>query len=125
VTRAASQQLPCPELESSGYGDADRVTRGASEQLRWIDHEPITDDAHRDPVHGFEGHWLAGFAPVGETGFVVIVQTRYDAAIKPNAHLSRHFASRTSTVILVSIMVFGASLWLYVRRRRRTLANAR
>jgi hypothetical protein len=125
VTRAVSQQLPCPEREGCERGDADRVTRGASEQLRWVDHEPITDDAHRDPVRGFEDRWLAGFAPVGATGFVVIVQTRYDAAVKPNARLSRRLASRMSAVILVSIVVFGASLWLYVRRRSRTRANAR
>jgi len=102
-----------------------RVTRAVSQQLRWVDHEPITDDAHRDPVDGFEGRWLAGFAPVGATGFVVIVQTRYDAAVKPNARLSRRLASRMSAVILVSIVVFGASLWLYVRHRSRTRANAR
>jgi hypothetical protein len=62
---------------------------------------------------------------VGKTGFVVIVQTRYDDAVKPNARLSRRLASRTSAVIFVSIVVFGASLWRYVRRRRRTMANAR
>lgn len=32
--------------------------------------------SYRDPVEGFDGRWLAGFAPVGETGFVVVVQTR-------------------------------------------------
>ncbi len=31
---------------------------------------------YRDPVDGFDGGWLAGLAPVGETGFVVVVQTR-------------------------------------------------
>jgi len=31
-----------------------------------------------DPVPGIEARWLAGFAPVGETGFIIIVQTRYD-----------------------------------------------
>jgi hypothetical protein len=102
-----------------------RATRTERNQLRWIDPEPITDDAHRDPVPGFEGRWLAGFAPVGDTGFVVIVQTRHDAAVEPNARLSRSFVRRAGTIVLVWIMVSGASLWLYARRRPRVRANAR
>jgi hypothetical protein len=95
-----------------------RVTRAERNQLRWLDPEPITDDTHRDPVPGFEGRWLAGFAPVGDTGFVVIVQTRYDAALKPNTRLSRRLAWRGSAVILVWLAACGTFLWGSVRRRR-------
>jgi hypothetical protein len=95
-----------------------RVTRAERNQLRWLDPEPITDDAHRDPVPGFGGRWLAGFAPVGDTGFVVIVQTRYDAALKPNTRLSRRLAWRGSAVILVWLAACGTFLWGSVRRRR-------
>jgi hypothetical protein len=35
-----------------------------------------TSDRHADPRLG--GRWLAGYAPVGNTGFVVIVQTPYE-----------------------------------------------
>jgi hypothetical protein len=98
-----------------------RVTRTERNQLRWIDPDPITDDVHRDPVPGFEGRWLAGFAPVGDTGFVVIVQTRHEAAIGPNARLSRSFARRAGPVILVGILLSGSILLIYrpLRRRRR------
>ena len=34
---------------------------------------------YRDPVPGFEGRWLAGLAPVGDTGLIVVIQTRYDS----------------------------------------------
>jgi len=96
-----------------------RVTRTEHNQLRLLPNpEPITDDAHRDPVPGFEGRWLAGFAPVGDTGFVVIVQTRYDAALKPNTRLSRRLALRGSAVILVWLAACGTFLWSSVRRRR-------
>jgi hypothetical protein len=95
-----------------------RVTRTERNQLRWVDPTPITDDAYRDPVPGFGGRWLAGFAPVGETGFVVIVQTRYDAAVEPNARLSRRLVSRVGVVILAWGVVFSAGLWSYARRRR-------
>jgi hypothetical protein len=50
---------------------------------------PTADNAYRDPVPGYEGRWLAGFMPVGDTGFVVIVQSRYEAAVEPTA-LLRH-----------------------------------
>jgi hypothetical protein len=98
-----------------------RVTRTERNQLVWLDPEPITDDAHRDPVPGFEGRWLAGFAPVGDTGFVVIVQTHYNVAVEPNARLSRRLASRTAVVLLAWIALCAAGVWLYLRRR----SNAR
>jgi hypothetical protein len=94
-----------------------RVTRTERNQLRWLDPEPITDDAHRDPVPGFEGRWLAGFAPVGDTGFVVIVQTRYDTAVAPNARLWRSFAWQAGPIILG--MIVAAILWIYRPVRRR------
>lgn len=44
--------------------------------------EDYRDEDYRDPVAGQDGalagRWLAGFAPVGNTEFVVIVQQRYD-----------------------------------------------
>jgi hypothetical protein len=95
-----------------------RATRTERNQLRWIVPDPITDNAHRDPVPGFEGRWLAGFAPVGETGFVVIVQTRYDTALSPSTRLSRRLAWRGSAVILAWLAVCGAFLGAIVRRRR-------
>jgi serine/threonine-protein kinase len=41
---------------------------------------PLTIADYRDPVPGFEGRWLAGIAPVGHTGFVIVVQTRPPAS---------------------------------------------
>jgi hypothetical protein len=67
------------------------------------------------------GRWLAGLAPIGYTGFVVIVQTRYDAAVGPNARLSRRLAQRTGAVLLAWVIVFGTGLWLF----RRDLPSAR
>ncbi len=92
------------------------VPRTERNQLRWIDPGPITDDAYRDPVAGFEGRWLAGFAPVGDTGFVVIVQTRHDAAIEPSTWLWR--IAKAGLVILASV-VLGVAVQGGVRRRRR------
>ena len=95
-----------------------RATRTERNQLRWIDPDPIIEDAHRDPVPGFEGRWLAGFAPVGDTGFVVIVQTRYDAALEPNTRLLRRLVWRGSIAFLAWFAACGSFLWGFVRHRR-------
>ena len=111
LTHGAGIAMDSPRLREL------RATRKERNQLRWIDPDPITDDAYRDPVPGFEGRWLAGFAPVGDTGFVVIVQTRYDAALKPNTRLSRRLARGGSAVIFVWLVACGTFLWGFVHRR--------
>ncbi len=112
LTHGAGIAMDSPRLREL------RATRTERNQLRWIDPDPITDDEHHDPVPGFEGRWLAGFAPVGDTGFVVIVQTRHDAALKPNTRLSRRLAWWGSAVILLWLAACCTFLWGFVRRRR-------
>ncbi len=114
ITHGAGIVMDSPRLRAL------RTTRTERNQLRWIDPEPITDDAHRDPIPGYEGRWLAGFAPVGNTGFVVIVQTRHDAAVEPNARLSRSFARRAGAVIFAGILLSGLILWIHRLRQRRS-----
>jgi len=110
LTHGAGVVIDSPRLREL------RTSPAGREQLRWIDPEPITDDAHRDPVPGYEGRWLAGFARVGGTGLVVIVQTRYDAAVAPNARLSRRLALRTGVALLAWLALCAAGVWLYRRR---------
>jgi serine/threonine-protein kinase len=94
-----------------------RTTRAERDQLRAVDQQPSSDADHRDPVPGFPGRWLAGFAPVSETGFVVIVETRYDDAVASSARLSRRLGWRVSAAIVTWSLVFGAVVWGYARRR--------
>jgi hypothetical protein len=101
-----------------------RVNRTERDQLRWTDPVPITDDAHRDPMPGFEGRWLAGFAPVGKTGFIVIVQSRYDDVVEPNARLSRQLVSRVGSAVLLWSVAFCAALWGHARHLRRLRRSA-
>ncbi len=92
------------------YGEADPLV---SPEVEWLDRasrgkprieEPLrlppstrmtASDDYRDPAAGrhseYGGRWLAGFAPVGNTGFVVIVETPY-------------------AVVLASEMAFGGRL---------------
>jgi hypothetical protein len=87
------------------------------------DGDTWTDDAHRDPLPGFEGRWLAGFAPVGSTGFIVIVQTRHDALVESTARLWRRLMSQVGAAVLATTLLC-AGLWGYTRHRRRA-ATAR
>jgi serine/threonine-protein kinase len=70
------------------------------EQLLLAEPNAVTsDEGHCDPVMDgrcdddpqkpHAGRWLAGFAPVGNTGFVAIVETPRDAAAQPNQTLAR------------------------------------
>jgi serine/threonine protein kinase len=46
---------------------------GAQFTMQYV--PPVKTGDYRDPIPGFSGRWLAAFAPVGKTGFVVLVQT--------------------------------------------------
>jgi eukaryotic-like serine/threonine-protein kinase len=46
---------------------------GAQFSLKYV--RPHQEAEYEDPVRGFEGSWLAAFAPVGGTGYVVAVQS--------------------------------------------------
>jgi serine/threonine protein kinase len=84
-------------------------------------------DAYRiedygDPVPGMDGRWLAAFAPVGNTGFIVGVQTRYDAAMEPNERFRLNLIQRTMALASVlgaaAAIILGAGL---LRQRRARL----
>jgi len=71
--------------------------------------DPITDENHRDPIQGFEGRWLAGLSPVGLTGHVVIVQTRY---FGPGPRWG-------AGLLAASLVLMGLAGLVLVRRGRR------
>jgi serine/threonine protein kinase len=52
--------------------------------------DPVMDGSCEDESgKPHAGRWLAGFAPIGNTGFVAIVETPRDAAAQPNQTLAR------------------------------------
>ncbi len=57
------------------------------EQLRHSYFGGRTLEGYRDPVTNDPGPWLAAFAPVGHTGFAVIVQT-HESAVMASAQLT-------------------------------------
>jgi len=70
--------------------------------------ELITDEDYRDPVLGYAGRWLAGFSPIGGTGFAVIVQTRYDDGfVIGNMRLSYRVLMIGAILLFVWLISFG------------------
>lgn len=78
-------------------------------------HDYIDPIAAIDPE--YIGAWSAGFAPVGSTGWVVIVQSREEETMKPELTLLRQLARSiaVSAIPGVLLILFAA---LYSRRRR-------
>jgi hypothetical protein len=74
---------------------------------------------YRDPVPGYTGAWLAAFAPVGKTGFVVIVQTRREAAVAWAQVLGDRSLLRVGLATFAGLLAISAVAFWSVRRRRR------
>lgn len=53
------------------------ASKDPCEQFKLRRVTPMTWTNYRDPVPGFDGRWLAAIAPVGQTGYLVVVQTRF------------------------------------------------
>lgn len=71
------------------------------------------NDEYKDPI--MPGRWLAGFASVGNTAFVVIVQQRYDEATSPVKTLARTLAWRGWTALSCGMILLGL-MWYIVQR---------
>jgi serine/threonine protein kinase len=69
---------PSPAALRERFG----TSSDACEQLTLRRVSPLTSLDYRDPVPGFSGRWLATIAPVGQTGFVVVVQTHHPDALE-------------------------------------------
>lgn len=85
---------------------------------------PLQRSGYVDPLLG--DRWLAAFAPVGGTGYVVLVQTRESVAMKPSAGLTR-LAIGLGTVWLALLAAWGC-FWFWRGRcehRARPRLHAR
>lgn len=75
--------------------------------------------SYMDPVGGlfpdYQGHWIAGFASVGNTGFLVVVQQRLDEALNVDPFVSWNLAVGIALAVGV---VSAALIALLVRRPR-------
>lgn len=86
-------------------------------QLDDAGQDVLRHDDYRDPIPGFSGRWLAAFAPVGNTGYVVLVQSPHGEAARASYTLGR------TATLLATVAVGGLlGLWFVtfrLSRRRR------
>jgi eukaryotic-like serine/threonine-protein kinase len=74
---------------------------------------PLTRDDYRDPMLG--GRWLAAFAPVGGTGYAVLVQSRETDVLSPTERLRQRLALGFG----LGLALLAAALWALLRRTSR------
>ncbi len=91
---------------------------------RWVPapERVISIEGYRDPVAKthpeYAGNWTAGLAPVGNTGYVVIVQTREDETMRLERTLAAQLAIWTGLSAIPGALLVGFAA-LYSRHRRR------
>ncbi len=109
-------------------GDTAVETASMVPNMNWVHAEELDDsrlsldpdDNYEDPVgtqHAdYSGRWIAGFAPVGNTGFVMVVQQRYEEALALDPSTERNLVLWCVFVILLAIMIVAFVLWPWPRR---------
>jgi eukaryotic-like serine/threonine-protein kinase len=85
-----------------------------------------SSEDYRDPTAArypaYAGSWLAGFAPVGNTGFVVVVQTRESDALKPIKQFGAELAKWIGIALSPGlVLVAFAALRARKRAQRRAM----
>ena len=94
------------------------------QQFQLSDPKPLIfhDDNYADPVasvaNEYVGRWIAGFAPVGNTGFVVVVQQRFEDAVSLESSTLWNLAlwSALASLVAVAILVMVLRRWAKSRR---------
>jgi hypothetical protein len=67
-----------------------------------------------DPEN-FRGRWLAAFAPVGDTGWIAVVQERRAAAFAPVDELRTRLLLFGVTALVIVVALVAGCWWLIVR----------
>jgi hypothetical protein len=93
---------------------------------------PVFADDYVDPVaeltsyphfSKYAGHWLAGFAPVGNTHLVVVVQTRYEEAVALDRMLIRRLAGWAGVALAVGAATLVTIVWIARAQNRHLRAT--
>ena len=76
-------------------------------------------DNYQDPIGAvsatYAGRWIAGFAPIGHTGFVVIVQQHYGKTIELSPRIFWNLMAWATLAISLAIGVIAALFWRWNR----------
>jgi hypothetical protein len=80
------------------------------------DRTVVTDANYRDPMGEGDQPWLAGFAPVGATELVVVVQQRYDETIGPEQNLVMLMTFGAAGALVIALLLIALSLRWRLKR---------
>jgi len=82
-----------------------------------------SSEDYRDPAAArfpaYAGSWLAGFAPVGNTGFVVVVQTRESDTLKPIRRFGGELAKWIAIALTPGLVLIAFTAFRSRKRRAR------
>jgi hypothetical protein len=81
--------------------------------------DPITFDDYVDPFWG--ERWLAAFAPVGRTGYTVLVQSKVSSAVQPGVAFSRQLLLELAGATFVVAGCVAIAFWWDTARRHRSI----
>jgi serine/threonine-protein kinase len=76
-------------------------------------HAVATDPNFHDPIRG--GRWLAAFAPVADSQFVVVVEQPYDEAIESQGGLARQLTAWAGAALSLAVILMGTAVWFALR----------
>jgi len=104
----------------AGYSDAIHSGELDDSALTFL---PVDDyaDSVGSYFPEYRGRWIAAFAPIGNTGFFVIVQQRFDDALKVDPFVSWNLAVGIALTICVLIAI---ALVLVRRTSRHSISPA-
>jgi len=98
----------------AGYSDAIHSRELDDSALTFLPVDDYTDSVG-SYFPEYQGRWIAAFAPIGNTGFFVIVQQRFDEALKIDPFVSWNLA----VGIALTICIVIAIAFVLVRRTGR------
>jgi hypothetical protein len=93
-----------------------------NDQLAEPKPQTIHDDNYKDPVAAvakeYQGRWIAGFAHVGNTGFVTVVQQRFDEAVSLDSATLWNLAFWSALASLIAVGILAMVVFRWARNRR-------
>ena len=93
------------------------LAAGEQFSIHWA--PPLLLSNYRDPLLEPAQQSLAAFAPVGRTGYVVVVETAKEAAAHETQAIARKLAWRAGLPLALGLSLLGWGAVVTVRRKRR------
>lgn len=115
------REVALAEPEAGALQRAFELPDGPGSQFvqRWV--RPLSVPDFHDPLSAVAEPFLAALAPVGQTGYVALVQTRREAASRPTRALIADLAWRVGIPFAAGLMLLSLLTLRAARRPRRLI----